>query len=146
MLSDTHENMKENIMGEVKNIFRPEFLNRVDEIIVFHALEQAEIDDIARLLLSQVCARLFERGIELQVDDSALSLISKEGYDLQYGARPLRRAIQRMVEDALSEEILKGNIRLGDRVSAVADEDRLVFLPVVEADAALALAGQPNSD
>ena len=126
----TYENMKENIMGEVRNIFRPEFINRVDEIIVFHALEQAEIDQIAGLLLNQVCKRLQERGIALDVDPSALSLISKEGYDLQYGARPLRRAIQRMVEDALSEEILTGRIKLGDRVRASEQDDKLVFEPV----------------
>ncbi|MBR1560296.1 MAG: ATP-dependent Clp protease ATP-binding subunit, partial [Clostridia bacterium] len=126
----TYENMKENIMGEVRNIFRPEFLNRVDEIIVFHALEQAEIDAIARLLLGQVCKRLDERGIALDVDETALGLISKEGYDLQYGARPLRRAIQRMVEDALSEEILTGHIKLGDRVRALAEDDKLTFEPV----------------
>ena len=125
----TYEAMKENIMGEVRNIFRPEFLNRVDEIIVFHALEQAEIDAIARLLLNQVCARLAERGIALEVDEAALALIAKSGYDLQYGARPLRRAIQRMVEDALSEEILLGNIKLGDSVRAVADGEKLSFVP-----------------
>ncbi len=142
----SYESMKENIMGEVKNIFRPEFLNRVDEIIVFHALEQDEIDAIARLLLSQVCRRLSERGIELEVDDSALSLISRSGYDIQYGARPLRRSIQRMVEDALSEEILTGRIRLGDRVRVAADGDRLAFTPVKSEERELALAGQRNSD
>ena len=125
----TYETMKENIMGEVKNLFRPEFLNRVDETIVFHALEQSEIDAIARLLLRQVCRRLAERGIELDVDDSALTLISRAGYDLQYGARPLRRAIQRMVEDALSEEILLGRIRLGDHVRVIAEDDKLAFIP-----------------
>ena len=125
----TYEAMKENIMGEVRNIFRPEFLNRVDEIIVFHALEQDEIDEIARLLLNQVCKRLSERGILLDVDPDALQLIAKSGYDLQYGARPLRRAIQRMVEDALSEEILTGRIRLGDRVRATAQDEKLAFEP-----------------
>ena len=118
-------------MGEVRNIFRPEFLNRVDEIIVFHALEQAEIDEIARLLLNQVCKRLNERGITLDVDADTLGLIAKSGYDLQYGARPLRRAIQRMVEDALSEEILSGKIRLGDHVRATAQDEKLSFEPVV---------------
>ena len=125
----TYETMKENIMGEVKNIFRPEFLNRVDEIIVFHALEQHEIDEIARLLLRQVCARLAEHGIELDVDESALGVIGSAGYDMQYGARPLRRAIQRMVEDALSEEILLGRIRLGDHVRVIAEDDKLAFIP-----------------
>ena len=143
----SYESMKENIMGEVKNIFRPEFLNRVDEIIVFHALEQAEIDAIAALLLRQVCSRLAERGIELEVDDSALSLISKSGYDVQYGARPLRRAIQRMVEDALSEEILQGKIRLGDHVRAIAEGDRLAFVPLETPEARELLpSGQLNSD
>ncbi len=142
----TYETMKENIMGEVKNIFRPEFLNRVDEIIVFHALEQHEIDEIARLLLRQVCARLAEHGIELDVEESALSVISGAGYDMQYGARPLRRAIQRLVEDALSEEILMGRIRLGDRVRVAAEGDHLVFIPVKEEEMELMVAGQPNSD
>ena len=142
----TYENMKENIMGEVRNIFRPEFINRVDEIIVFHALEQQEIDAIARLLLRQVCARLAEHGVELDVDESALSVISGAGYDMQYGARPLRRAIQRMVEDALSEEILLGKIRLGDRVRVAAEGDHLVFTPMEPADRELLCVGQPNSD
>ncbi len=142
----TYETMKENIMGEVKNIFRPEFLNRVDEIIVFHALEQHEIDEIARLLLKQVCARLAEHGIELDVDESALGVISGAGYDMQYGARPLRRAIQRMVEDALSEEILLGKIRLGDRVRVTAEGDNLAFLPIEKEEMELLVAGQPNSD
>ena len=122
-----YENMRENIMGEVQKIFRPEFLNRVDEIIVFHALTEDEIDEIARLLLDQVCARLRDRGIELSVEPDALKLISKAGYDLKYGARPLRRAIQRMVEDALSEEILLGHVRLGDHVEAHAAENELRF-------------------
>ncbi|MBQ3575714.1 MAG: ATP-dependent Clp protease ATP-binding subunit [Clostridia bacterium] len=125
-----HESMRENIMDEVRHIFRPEFLNRVDEIIVFHALSEAEIDEIARLLLNQVCRRLSERGIELEVNDEALKLISKAGYDLKYGARPLRRAIQRMVEDALSEEILMSNVRLGDKVIANVEDDKLKFFPV----------------
>ncbi|MBQ9039052.1 MAG: ATP-dependent Clp protease ATP-binding subunit [Clostridia bacterium] len=142
----TYETMKENIMGEVKNIFRPEFLNRVDEIIVFHALEQHEIDEIARLLLRQVCARLAEHGIELDVDESALGVIGSAGYDMQYGARPLRRAIQRMVEDALSEEILLGRIRLGDRVRVVAEGDHLAFIPIEKEEMELLVAGQPNSD
>lgn len=140
----TYETMKENIMGEVRNIFRPEFLNRIDEIIVFHALEQPEIDEIAKLLLKQVCQRLEERGITLEMDASALKLISQSGYDLQYGARPLRRAIQRMVEDALSEEILMGHIKLGDRVFGTAKDEKLAFEPMPAIEAAELLpAGQP---
>ena len=80
------------------------------------------------------------------MDESALALISRAGYDIQYGARPLRRAIQRMVEDALSEEILLGKIRLGDHVRAAARDDKLVFETVKALDGELALVGQPNSD
>ena len=131
----SYEAMRENIMDEVKRIFRPEFLNRVDEIIVFHALEQDEIDRIAALMLSNVQKRLRERDIDLEVDDSAIKLLSAAGYDLQYGARPLRRAIQRMVEDALSEEILDGKVKLGDRVSMSAQDGKLVFTPLPREEA-----------
>ena len=131
----SYEAMRENIMDEVKRIFRPEFLNRVDEIIVFHALEQDEIDRIAKLMLSNVQKRLRERDIDLEVDDSAIKLLSAAGYDLQYGARPLRRAIQRMVEDALSEEILDGKVKLGDRVSMSAQDGKLVFTPLPREEA-----------
>lgn len=122
--------MRDNIMDEVKRIFRPEFLNRVDEIIVFQALEQSEIDQIARLMMKSVQERLQERGVELEVSDAALRCISKAGYDLQYGARPLRRAIQRLVEDALSEELLLGNISLGDRVEAYEEDGGVKFRAV----------------
>ena len=128
----SHDDMRENIMGEVRQIFRPEFLNRVDETIVFHALTESEIDEIARLLLNKVCKRLQERGIELEVDAEALRLISKAGYDLKYGARPLRRAIQRLVEDALSEEILLGDVHLGDKVLASVEDEKLKFIPCRE--------------
>ena len=139
----SYEAMKENIMAEVKQIFRPEFLNRVDEIIVFHALEQAEIDQIARLMIRNVQTRLLERNIDLKTDDSALNVLTKAGYDLQYGARPLRRAIQRMLEDALSEEILNGDVHLGDKVLATADGDQLRFEVLDQPVPELA---QPKSD
>ena len=131
-----YDTMRENIMEEVKRTFRPEFLNRVDEIIVFHALEQPEIDQIARLMMRSVEKRLAERGIRLTVDEDALKLISAAGYDLQYGARPLRRAIQRMVEDALSEEILMGHICLGDEVRGVNRDGELKFEPVRQQETA----------
>ena len=135
-----HDDMRENIMGEVRQIFRPEFLNRVDEIIVFHALTEAEIDQIALLLLSKVTERLSDRGIRLEVDADALRLISKAGYDLKYGARPLRRAIQRLVEDALSEEILMGSVRLGDKVIARVEDEKLKFIAVPDETPALPAA------
>ena len=115
-------------MGEVKNIFRPEFLNRVDEIIVFHALTEDEINRIAKMLVGQVCKRLAERGIELAVDDEALRKISEAGCDLQYGARPLRRAIQRKVEDSFASEMLDGaRIKAGDTVRATVRDGAIVY-------------------
>ena len=126
----TYESMKEGVMGELKQIFRPEFLNRVDEIIVFHPLEEADILAIARLMLGAVAKRLMERGVELAIDESAVSVLAKSGFDQQYGARPLRRAIQRMVEDSLSEELLSGSIHMGERVQVSAEGDQLKFTPV----------------
>ncbi len=128
----SYEAMKENIMDEVKQIFRPEFLNRIDEIIVFHALEQQDIDQIAGLMLHQLSERLKERGIELAVEPSAVHLLAGAGFDLTYGARPLRRAIQRMVEDALSEEILSGKVHLGQKVRVSAQDEQLHFETIGE--------------
>ena len=119
--------MKEQVMKEVKDIFRPEFINRVDELIVFHALEQSDIDKIAYLMLSQVADRLKKRGMHLSFDDEVVSLLSKEGYDPQYGARPLRRVIQRTVEDALSEEIIAGSLALGDDVRLFVKDGKIAF-------------------
>ena len=142
----SYDNMRENIMGEVKQIFRPEFLNRVDEIIVFHALEQPEIEQIAKLMLGTVGKRLAERGIDVEVDESGMELIAQAGYDLQYGARPLRRAIQRLVEDALSEEILLGHIQLGDRVLATAVDGELRFTKLETAEPEEPELVQPKMD
>ena len=122
-----YEQMRDRIMKEVKNLFRPEFLNRVDEIIVFHPLQEDEIRRIAGLMVAQVQKRLLEQGIELDVPDEVVAYLAKAGFDPQYGARPLRRAIQRTIEDALSEEILAGRIHLGDRVAASVDGERIAF-------------------
>ena len=126
----TYEQMRDNIMEEVKQVFRPEFLNRVDEIIVFHELMEEDINRIAALMLKAVGKRLAERGIELEVAPEAVALLAKAGFDPQYGARPLRRTIQRKVEDALSEEILSGAIHLGDRVSVTVEGEELRFASV----------------
>ena len=126
----SYETMKDSVMGELKQIFRPEFLNRVDEIIVFHSLEEDDILAIAKLMLNAVAKRLEERGVALDIDDSAVKLLAKSGFDPQYGARPLRRAIQRMVEDSLSEELLSGSIHMGERVRVSADGEQLKFTPV----------------
>ncbi len=123
----SYEEMKTRVLDEIKRIFRPEFLNRVDEIMVFHPLSDVQIARIAQLMLEVIVTRMRQRGIVLSFEPDAVSLLAKTGFDPQYGARPLRRAIQRMVEDALSEGIVSGEIKEGDRVSMRADGDKLGF-------------------
>ncbi|WP_202081211.1 ATP-dependent protease ATP-binding subunit ClpC [Caldalkalibacillus salinus] len=110
----SYNNMKDKVMGELKRTFRPEFLNRIDEVIVFHSLEREHIEEIVDLMANQLQRRLREQEIEFTLTPSALKYIADEGFDPQYGARPLRRALQRQVEDRLSEEVLRGNIEKGD--------------------------------
>ena len=111
-----YETMKESVMKEVKELFRPEFINRVDELIVFHALTEEEICRITEMMLKQVAGRLEEQEIRLLWDESVTRKLAKDGYDPKFGARPLRRLIQRTVEDTLSEELLQGRISLGQEV------------------------------
>ena len=136
MSARSYERMKESMLEELKRTFRPEFLNRVDELIVFHPLDEENILRIAGLMVGSVAQRLKERGIALSWDDNVLQYLAKEGFDPTYGARPLRRAIQRMVEDDLSEEILSGRIKLGDTVRMGLAEDHLTFTPVPQQEAA----------
>ena len=112
-----YEAMKDAVMKQVKELFRPEFINRVDELIVFHPLTEENIRAIAGLMLTQVAGRLEERDVHLTWDEEALRHLAEEGYDAKYGARPLRRVIQRTVEDTLSEELIAGRIALGDTVT-----------------------------
>ena len=123
----TYERMRESMMAELKKTFSPEFINRVDEIIIFHQLEREQTREIVRLMLRGVSERLAERGITLTVTSEAEERLSQDGFDPVYGARPLRRAIQHQVEDSLSEELLAGRIRLGDSVVADTDGDKLIF-------------------
>lgn len=123
----TQERLRETMMAELKKTFRPEFLNRVDEIIMFNPLEETGMRAIARLMLARITDRLKARGISLAVTPEAEALLSSSGFDPLYGARPLRRAIQHQVEDSLSEEVLAGRIKLGDSVTAFAEDGKLVF-------------------
>ncbi|MBC8531218.1 ATP-dependent Clp protease ATP-binding subunit [Gehongia tenuis] len=123
----TYERLKENVMEELRRTFRPEFLNRVDETIVFHQLNEADTRKIVTLMMDSVAKRLAEREIYLTMSEPALDYLAKEGFDPEYGARPLRRAIQRMVEDRLSEEILDGSIHIGDHVVGSIRKGKLVF-------------------
>ena len=114
----SYEMMKKGVMDEIKNIFKPEFLNRIDDIIVFHPLEKEEITRIVRLLTDVMAKRVKENmNITVSFTKKAIEKIAEEGYDKAYGARPLRRAIQSKIEDAFAEEYLLGNIKAGDKVS-----------------------------
>ena len=121
-----YESMKDSVMKAVKDVFRPEFINRVDELIVFHPLTEENIEAIAAMMLNQVAERLHDRAISLAWDDEVVTKLAKEGYDPKFGARPLRRLIQRTVEDGLSEELLAGRIALGDSVRLVVEEDKII--------------------
>ncbi|MFL6517237.1 MAG: AAA family ATPase, partial [Bacillus sp. (in: firmicutes)] len=121
-----YKDMKGKVMGELKKAFRPEFLNRIDEIIVFHALERKHLEEIVTLLSEQLVKRLKEQNISLELTAAAKEKISQEGYDPEYGARPLRRAIQKHIEDRLSEELLKGTLLTGQH--AIIDVDNGEFI------------------
>ena len=112
----------------MRRIFKPEFLNRIDEILVFHALNQENIGQIAEILLHQFAARcLAQMDITLKVSAAARDLIAKAGYDAKYGARPLKRAIQTKVEDALAQEILEGHVKAGDKVLVGVSKEEIKF-------------------
>lgn len=111
-----YKDMKGRVMEELKRAFRPEFLNRIDEIIVFHSLEKKHLQEIVSLMADQLVSRLKEQDINLTITDAAKAKIAEEGYDPEYGARPLRRAIQKHIEDRLSEELLKGTVLNGQHI------------------------------
>ena len=123
----SQSDIKDAVMGELKKCFRPEFLNRVDDIIVFEQLNKDDIKEIARRMLKTLKNRVHDMGIELSFDDSAIEKIADEGFDLVYGARPLRRAIQSEIEDKLSEEMLDGRITSGNKYICKHTDDGFVF-------------------
>ena len=126
-VSNHYEGMRTLVMEELKRVFRPEFLNRVDEIVVFHALSEKEIHKIAALMLGQMNGRLKQLGVIMEYNDDVVKLLAESGYDEKLGARPLRRAIQRRVEDALSEALIAGKLKLGDSVKAEVRDGELTF-------------------
>ncbi|MBQ8576179.1 MAG: ATP-dependent Clp protease ATP-binding subunit [Clostridia bacterium] len=119
--------IRDAVMGELKKCFRPEFLNRVDDIIVFEQLKKDDIKEIAKRLLSTLSKRVGEMGIELDFDESAVEKIADEGFDPVYGARPLKRAIQSQIEDKLSEEMLEGKIKAGEKHTCKYDGEKFTF-------------------
>jgi ATP-dependent Clp protease ATP-binding subunit ClpC len=124
-----HERMKENLTEEAKKVFRPEFLNRFDDIIVFRSLGKEELTQILDLELAKVQKRLAQRDLHFELDESARDLLRNHGYDPAYGARPMRRAVEKHLEDPMAEEIIRGNLREGERVAISAKDDKLVFTP-----------------
>ena len=119
--------MKERMLGELKNVFRPEFLNRVDDSIVFRPLNEAEIRNIARLMVKELEQRLERQGLTMVLDEQVYTFLADKGFDSVYGARPLRRAILRLLEDPISEAILSGEYREGDQIHVHVDGETLHF-------------------
>ena len=120
------ERIREAVMAELKRTFKPEFLNRIDETIVFRQLTEDDIVKIARRMLDVTGKRMAEQGITLQADDDAVAALAKDGFDAQYGARPLRRAIQNVVEDAVAEQMLEGKLQSGDTAHIRLNEDKVL--------------------
>jgi ATP-dependent Clp protease ATP-binding subunit ClpC len=131
----TYEDMKNRVMGELKKVFRPEFLNRIDDVIVFHKLQKDEIKQIVDLLLRRIRASLAERELQLELTDSAEDFLVEKGWDPAMGARPLRRAIQRYIEDPLADFVLKAELVAGGTVMvepAPEGDEREMLLSVVK--------------
>ena len=122
-----YNRMKDNVLDEVKHFFRPEFLNRIDGTVVFHALSRDHMEDIVNILMQEVASNLLEKGISLEVTDPAREWLAEEGYDPTFGARPLRRLIQDTVEDKLSDALLAGEIGPADTAIVDIDEDNIVI-------------------
>jgi ATP-dependent Clp protease ATP-binding subunit ClpC len=135
----TYERIREKILDEAKRVFRPEFLNRLDDVIVFRPLNKADLIAILELEINKVLSRLQQRNIRLELDAAAKEFLVQKGYDPQYGARPMRRAVERYLEDPLAEEILRGTVHEGEPVQVTVEGDKLVFKQ--NAPAAGALSG-----
>jgi ATP-dependent Clp protease ATP-binding subunit ClpB len=123
----SREEMEDKVTEALRASFKPEFLNRIDEIIIFHNLTEAQIGDIVDIQMKRLESRLAEMNMTLQLSDNARSFLAEKGFDRVYGARPLKRAIQKYIENPLSMEILQGNISEGTTVSADVDGDQIVF-------------------
>ena len=122
-----YETIKKDVMGELKKQFRPEFINRIDEIIVFHKLNEEDIKQIIDIMLNQVTKRMAEKSYKFEIDNSVKELIAKKGVDTDYGARPFKRAIQNILEDKIAEEILNGNIKPNKKAVIKAEDDKIVI-------------------
>jgi ATP-dependent Clp protease ATP-binding subunit ClpC len=136
----THDRMKERVLEELKRAFRPEFINRIDDIIVFHALSREDIAGIVRLMIGRINRQLSDKGIQIEPTPAALDLLARKGFDVTYGARQLRRTIQKHVEDPLAEAIVRGQFSEGARVEVDTEGDDFIFREIQIAEPRLALA------
>lgn len=123
----SHQAMEDKVMAELKKHFRPEFLNRVDDVIIFQSLDESELTRIVDIQLAQLDHRLTQQNLTLDVDAAAKKFLAKEGYDPQFGARPLKRAIQEFLLDPLATKLLAGEFKPNDKIKVTADEDGLIF-------------------
>lgn len=125
-----YERMREKVLGEVKNVFRPEFLNRVDMVVVFRALALKDVLQIVELELNRVRKQLKEQSLTLEVSPEAMELLGTKGYDPDFGARPLRRVIQNTIEDELADRLLRGELKGGGAVAVTSEGVRSRFTPL----------------
>src|SRR5947208_16554641 len=119
--------MRDRLLEEAKKVFKPEFINRLDDIIVFHQLTKADLMQIVELEVAKVLRRVKAKEVHIELQQSAKEFLIEKGDDPQYGARPMRRAVERFLEDPLAEELLRGHVKPGDRVEVIAAEDKLSF-------------------
>jgi ATP-dependent Clp protease ATP-binding subunit ClpC len=129
---DSYERMKERVLEELKRAFRPEFINRIDELIVFHSLSEEHIKGIVRLMINRLNKQLEEKLIRIELTPEAEELLLRKGYDATYGARQLRRTIQKLIEDPVAEAIVKGQVREGARIEVRPNGEEFTFVPVAE--------------
>jgi len=123
-----HQAMEDRVMTELKKHFRPEFLNRVDDVIIFQSLDEGQLARIVDIQLGRLEGRLAQQNLTLDVDDRAKKLLASEGYDPQFGARPLKRAIQEHLLDPLATKLLAGEFKPGDKIKVTTKDDGLVFV------------------
>ena len=140
--NESFEDLKDDMERILRNTLRPEFVNRIDEVIVFRALDKEQIADIARLLLDRTTRRLRAQGIEVEFTEGAVGLIAEEGFDPEFGARPLRRTIQRRVDNELASMVLSGSFNPGEKVVVGTEEGNLGFEVLDEAE----MAGTTGGD
>ena len=129
-ISHNHQAMQARIMEELKKSYRPEFINRIDEKVVFHSLEEEQLHDIVKIMVKPLISALADKGISLKFQPAALKHLAKDGYDIEMGARPLRRTIQTQVEDKLSELLLGGQVVSGQTLKIGCSKDKLTFTVV----------------